>query len=223
MNAEPARSLRQLRWGVRAILALGVTASLAANVLHARPDPVARSLSAWSPLALLLAVEMITRVPIHHPALGRLRLTATSCVAAVAAWTSYGHMTNLATRYGETGPTPYLLPISVDGLVLVATISLVEITARIHQNTNLPDTDVHATGTATVTAGLTEPSGNDHVVPARHTTAQVPAQRPSATTAPEPGAIATTGRALPGSASAPAKMLTTAPRSQPTGQLWAIE
>src|SRR5688572_28118999 len=49
--------LRRVRWAVRGTLLLGVAASVAANVLHARPDPVAQIIAAWPPLALLLTVE----------------------------------------------------------------------------------------------------------------------------------------------------------------------
>ena len=57
------RRLGRLRWGVRAILCLGVAASIAANVLHARPDLISQIIAAWPPLALLLTVELISRVP----------------------------------------------------------------------------------------------------------------------------------------------------------------
>ncbi|MFF0658158.1 hypothetical protein [Micromonospora tulbaghiae] len=37
----------------------------------------------------------------------------------------------IASRYGETGGAQYLLPLSVDGLVVVASICLVELGGRI--------------------------------------------------------------------------------------------
>lgn len=58
--------LSRLRWAVRAVLALGVAASIAANILHAAPSPVSRAIAAWPPLALLLTVELISRVPTHR-------------------------------------------------------------------------------------------------------------------------------------------------------------
>ncbi|WP_375155036.1 hypothetical protein [Micromonospora sp. 4G55] len=60
------RHLRRLRWAVRAVLALGVAASIAANVLHARPNPISQVIAAWPPLALMLTVELISRVPTHQ-------------------------------------------------------------------------------------------------------------------------------------------------------------
>ncbi|MDG4761404.1 DUF2637 domain-containing protein [Micromonospora sp. WMMD710] len=117
---------------MRAVLALGVAASIAANVLHARPNLISQVIAAWPPLALLLTVELISRVPADRRGLAAARLIAAAVIAGIAAWVSYWHMVGVAARYGETdAAASYLLPISVDGLVVVASISLVEIAGRI--------------------------------------------------------------------------------------------
>jgi hypothetical protein len=110
---------------------LGVAASVVANVLHARQNPVSETIAAWPPLALLLTVELISRVPVHRRGWAAVRLCATAAIAGIAAWVSYWHMAGVASRYGETGASPYLLPLSVDGLVVVASVSLVELAGRI--------------------------------------------------------------------------------------------
>jgi hypothetical protein len=125
------RQLRRVRWAVRAALAVGVGASVAANVLHADPNPISQCIAAWPPLALLLTVELVSRVPVHRPLLAVVRVLATIVISGIAAWVSYWHMAGVAARYGETGTSPYLLPISVDGLIVVASICLVELAARI--------------------------------------------------------------------------------------------
>jgi hypothetical protein len=132
MNAI-VRQLRRIRWAVRATLALGVAASVAANVLHANANPVAQTIAAWPPLALLLTVELISRVPVHHRTLAVARFAATAAIAGIAGWVSYWHMAGVAARYGETGASPYLLPVSVDGLIVVASVCLVELAGRIRQ------------------------------------------------------------------------------------------
>src|SRR3954451_11417405 len=123
--------LRRVRWGVRATLLLGVAASVVANVLHALDNPISQAIAAWPPLALLLTVELISRVPVHRRLLAAARLLATAIIAGIAAWVSYWHMAGVAARYGETGASPYLLPLSVDGLIVVASICLVELGDRI--------------------------------------------------------------------------------------------
>ncbi len=125
------KRLRRIGWGVRGVFALGIAASLAGNVLHAADNPVSKAISAWSPLALLLAVELISRIPTRRGPMSIVRLGATAVIAGIAAWVSYWHMAGVAARYGETGASPYLLPFSVDGLIVVASISLVEIGGRL--------------------------------------------------------------------------------------------
>jgi hypothetical protein len=58
--------------------------------------------------------------------LAALRVLATIAIAGIAAWVSYWHMQDVAVRYGETAVSAYLLPISVDGLIVVASVSLVD-------------------------------------------------------------------------------------------------
>jgi hypothetical protein len=123
--------LRRIRWAVRAALILGVAASVAANVLHAQPNPISQTISAWPPLALLLTIELTSRIPMHKPLLAAVRVMATVTIAGIAAWVSYWHMQGVAVRFGETETSAYLLPISVDGLIVVASVSLVELAGRI--------------------------------------------------------------------------------------------
>jgi outer membrane biosynthesis protein TonB len=125
--------LYRVRTGVRAALALGVAASVAGNVLHAEPTLVGRAIAAWSPLALLLTVELISRVPVSSKRLAGLRMISTAVIAGIAAWVSYWHMVSVATHNGEGHTSAHLLPLSVDGLVVVASVSLVEIAARLRQ------------------------------------------------------------------------------------------
>jgi len=118
---------------VRTTLTLGVAASVAANILHALPNPISQAIAAWPPLALLLAVELISRVPMHRRSLAYSRLVATAAIAGIAAWVSYWHMAGVASRYGETGASAFLLPLSVDGLIVVASVCLVELAGRIRE------------------------------------------------------------------------------------------
>jgi hypothetical protein len=123
--------LKRIRWAVRATLMLGVAASVAANILHADNNPISQAISAWPPLALLLTVELTSRIPMHKKGLAALRIIATGVIAGIAAWVSYWHMQGVALFYGEETGSSYLLPVSVDGLIVVASVSLVELAGRI--------------------------------------------------------------------------------------------
>jgi hypothetical protein len=155
---------------VRLTLTLGVLVSVAANILHANPNPISQAIAAWAPLALLLAVELISRIPVDRKGRAWLRITATTVIAGIAAWVSYWHMVGVAHRYGETGITPYLLPISVDGLIVVASISLVEINTRLHHQSTTTNTTATNAG-----SGPTAPAATPRPV-------TTPAGQPTPTT-----------------------------------------
>jgi hypothetical protein len=117
----------RVRWAVRATLLLGVAASVTANVLHARDNPISQAIAAWPPLALLITVEVVSRVPLVRRFTSAARIVATAVIAGIAAWVSYWHMAGVAERYGERSDAAHLLPLSVDGLIVVASICLVEL------------------------------------------------------------------------------------------------
>jgi hypothetical protein len=176
-----AAHLHRIRWGVRAALLLGVATSVAANVLHADPNPISQAIAAWPPLALLLTVELISRVPVHRRTLAAVRLAATASIASIAAWVSYWHMAGVAARYGEQGAAPYLIPLSVDGLVVVASVCLVELAGRLRtvdQPDTTPDTAPDtATDSAASAVAVPEPqAARTPRRPAKPTTADAVAR-----------------------------------------------
>lgn len=108
----------------------GAVVSIGANVLHALDGAgsvdAGRVVAAgWAPVALLLVVELVARARRSGPWwIITLRWTGTAVVAGVAAIVSYGHMRDLLLSYGETALVAHLLPLSVDGLLLVASLAL---------------------------------------------------------------------------------------------------
>jgi len=94
--------LKRLRWAVRGTLVLGVAASVAANILHANPNPISQTISAWPPVALLLTVELCSRIPVTKRWRAAVRVAATVTIAGIAAWVSYWHMVGTVARYGES-------------------------------------------------------------------------------------------------------------------------
>ncbi|AGL13900.1 DUF2637 domain-containing protein [Actinoplanes sp. N902-109] len=121
-----------LRRIVRGVLALALAVSLVANVLHAQDNVISQAISAWPPLALMLTVELISRIPVSSFWLATARIMATTAIAGIAAWVSYWHMVAVAKHYGEANyGSEYLWPLTVDGLAIVASIGLVEISGRL--------------------------------------------------------------------------------------------
>lgn len=120
-----------VRGGARAALALALAASLAANVLAAEPTVVGRAIASWPPVALFIAIALLERVPLvpGHPARAAARTGGAVAVAGVAAFVSYRHMNHLATGHGESRVAAALLPLSVDGLIIVASMVLLDLRA----------------------------------------------------------------------------------------------
>ncbi|MGW0218512.1 DUF2637 domain-containing protein [Micromonospora chokoriensis] len=81
---------------------------------------------------------------------------------------SYWHMVGVAAHYGETdAAASYLLPVSVDGLVVVASISLVEIAGRIRTPSFSPTKGrPSATTPAETPSPTVEPSSMEAPAPA---------------------------------------------------------
>jgi hypothetical protein len=216
----PLAQLRRVRWAVRATLALGVAASVAANILHAQDNPVSQAIAAWPPLALLLTVELISRVPVHRRSLAAARLAATAIIAGIAAWVSYWHMVGVAARYGETGASPYLLPLSVDGLIVVASICLVELgghistteaAARSGAEAATPSSGQAAVRSNTEAAGSAAgPTDTGTADAPAAGTSPTPAVQPAATPPSRPGRPPRPARPAAGNGRAPAKVGTAA-------------
>lgn len=142
-----------LRTGTRAVLILGILASVAANVLHAHDNAVSQVIAAWPPLALFVTIELIARVPVRRMWLTAVRIVGTAVIAGIAAWVSYWHMADVTAAYGETGAAPYLIPLTVDGLVVVASVCLVELNAAARARTEAATAAVPDQAPAVVSVG----------------------------------------------------------------------
>lgn len=54
------------------------------------------------------------------------RNVSTVAVAGIAAWSSWSHMVAVALRFGERPEVAYVMPLSVDGMLVVASAAMVE-------------------------------------------------------------------------------------------------
>jgi hypothetical protein len=197
--------LLRIRWAARGVLALGVAASVMANVLHAEDNPISQSIAAWPPLALLITVEFILPIPVHRRWLANIRLVGTALIAGIAAWVSYWHMVGVVLRYGESADVAYLLPLSVDGLVVVASVSLVELSGNIRALTTALSTPAAPPASNPPAPPRTPPT------PTAFATGMVPplpGPEPGSTAKPSPQAVREAGPP-----SQPA--VTPAPRREP--------
>ncbi|WP_163511395.1 DUF2637 domain-containing protein [Fodinicola acaciae] len=143
-TADPVRAEQRPGASLSAVigLAAGVVMSVAANIAHSflppagapagwHPPVGAVLAAAWWPVALFLAVEVLTRVRWQSgPWWATARYGGVTIVATVAAIVSYRHMAGLLIAYGEDPISAHIGPLAVDGLMVVAGLALLTIGAR---------------------------------------------------------------------------------------------
>lgn len=110
---------------------LGIGVSIAGNIGHAASDgmkPGEWAGAAFWPLALMLTIEILTRVRWQPERRWTIaRFAALLLVALVAAVLSYRHLAGLMTYWGEDWANAHLGPLAVDGLMLIAATALLSI------------------------------------------------------------------------------------------------
>ena len=96
-----------------------------------RGEPHCQTIAGWPSLAFLLTVELVSRIPVTRRLRAAVRISATAVIAGIAGYVSYWHMVDVALRYGEESVSAHLLPITVDGVIVVASVSLVELAVKL--------------------------------------------------------------------------------------------
>lgn len=127
------KQLRRLRILVFITVLLGIGASVGMNVLHAPHSPFARLVAAGPPLFVFFALELIARIPSSSKGLSRFRIAGAVVVAFGAASISYAQQKAAVRGLGFAEWESYIWPLIIDGLMVVASVSLVEVIRKIRQ------------------------------------------------------------------------------------------
>ena len=125
-----------LRHFARGVNVATLLASAGGNVLHATKTFTGITLSLAAPILLMLAFELLSRIPIRRGNWGTyvwlaVRIAATAGIATITAWISYFHQRDGIFR--ETGDLTLarLLPAAIDFLMVVSAGSLIELNIQI--------------------------------------------------------------------------------------------
>lgn len=125
-----------LRTFARSVNAATLMASAGGNLLAATKTFTGVTLSLAAPVLLMLAFELLSRIPIRKGGFGvtiwlAVRILATAGIAAIMAWISYFHQRDGIFR--ETGDVSMarLLPAAIDFLMIVSAGSLIELNIQI--------------------------------------------------------------------------------------------
>lgn len=130
------KQLRRLRWAVLVTVLTGIAASIAMNVLHAPDSLAAQLVSAGPPLAVFGALELVVRIPSSSRGLSALRIAGAAVVALGAAAISYAQQRAAVHELGFDAWESYIWPLIIDGIMVVASVSLVEVVRKIRQMTD---------------------------------------------------------------------------------------
>lgn len=118
------RKARAIKLTGAAAFYIGVAGSLAANVYASQHSVLGLATGVWSPIAALLALEMVERIPAKGAG-GVARKIAVGFVALIAAWTSYWHLTYVFSAADADLVTRYAGPLTVDALMCLARVAMV--------------------------------------------------------------------------------------------------
>ena len=125
---EKIKHLGHLKWACRSVILLATVVSVWANILHSERDPVSIVINALPPLIVLAGFELISRIPIPEGTpwyMRWARLMGVVGVSGIGAWLSYWHQNAAFLRYAKDTATANLLPLSIDGLMIIASVSLI--------------------------------------------------------------------------------------------------
>jgi hypothetical protein len=127
--------LNRLRWFVLVVVLAGIGASVAMNVIHAPDNLPARFVGALPPLAVFACLELIARIPSSSKVLTVFRILGAVAVAVGAAYLSYRQQYAAISDLGFPHDQALIWPGVIDGTMVVASVSLVEVVRKIRQVT----------------------------------------------------------------------------------------
>ena len=147
-NTSPQlREYRITRGIVAAIVVVGVAVSVAVNQLDAT-TLIGKLLAGWPPVSLLLTLEGLVRIPTSKRLGAFGRVLATVAVAGASGWLSYWHMVAAVADHEESVLNAHIWPATVDGLMVVMAVGMVELGARIRVLRNQPQRVADAAASA---------------------------------------------------------------------------
>ncbi len=125
------RHYRRLWWFVTVVtvLLIGITVTL--NVMHAPANWGAQLISGTPPIFVFFCIELVSRIPGTGRWLSVGRISASVLVAGLSFAISYEQQREFIHDLGFDGWVAYVYPVIIDGVMVVATLSLVEVTRKV--------------------------------------------------------------------------------------------
>jgi hypothetical protein len=111
------------------VLLIGITVTL--NVMHAPPTWGARLIGGTPPVFVFFCIELVSRIPATSKAVTFGRIAGSVVVAGFSFAISYQQQVEFIHALGFVGWVANIYPIIIDGVMVVATLSLVEVTRKV--------------------------------------------------------------------------------------------
>ena len=111
------------------VLLISITVTL--NVMHAPPSWGARLIGGTPPVFVFFCIELISRIPATSKVLMYGRIASTIVVTGFSFAISYQQQVEFIHALGFVGWVANIYPIIIDGVMVVAALSLVEVTRKV--------------------------------------------------------------------------------------------
>lgn len=133
--------LWHLRWVCRGTVIMATLTSVWANWLHSDNDPAAVAINIFPPLIILAGYELLSRIPTWdngsthplrwlHPRRWIVPV-AMAGITGIGAWLSYWHQKAAFFTYSGDPETAKLLPLAIDGLMIISSVAVLNITDKL--------------------------------------------------------------------------------------------
>lgn len=139
MNVHKIKRLinkfKGLRWFSRMVVILATGTSIWSNWLHSEKTGFAIAINVAPPILMLMAYEMTSRIALWGGRLRRwIRPLTMVAITGINAWLSYWHQHDAFLRYSKDKATATLLPLAIDGLMIIASVAVMDLNQMIEQH-----------------------------------------------------------------------------------------
>lgn len=177
------KEFKNIRVACRAIIIFAFLISIYANILYVAHNmtPERVIIATLPPVFVLLCWEVVSRVPLREDAkfLARYgRPAITLALVGGAAWLSYWHQKAAIDRHDENPHTGYVLPLIIDGCMVVISITVNELNVRIEKLEAILDAETHLASTKKERSDPAAEPVKDKPITTKHRIAAIVAQNP---------------------------------------------
>ena len=137
---------RRLWVFVTVVTLMLVSITVTLNVMHAPPTWGARLIGGTPPVFVFFCIELVSRIPATSRLLSAGRVAASIVVSGLSFAISYQQQMEFIHAIGFNGWVAYVYPVIIDGVMVVATLSLVEVTRKVRELRSLLEASAPGVG-----------------------------------------------------------------------------